>query len=136
MPESSFMETGMHIMTPEPISTAHFMYSYPTHQFVCMFIPLSSLGNGSVKNYRGKVYRSNNSRIVERAFFYVVHLVLKESRRLVFPRTSSFILYWFVHFKIHVKEQEASMKQLASRALLSKVVAFNEIIIFLLFLVG
>jgi hypothetical protein len=28
------------------------------------------------------------------------------------------------------------MKQLASRALLSKVVAFNEIIIFLLFLVG
>jgi hypothetical protein len=37
---------------------------------------------------------------------------------------------------LNVKEQETSLKQLASRALLSEVVAFNEIIIFILFLVG
>jgi hypothetical protein len=37
MPEPIFMEFGMYIMAPEPISTAYFVN--PSRQFICMFIP-------------------------------------------------------------------------------------------------
>jgi hypothetical protein len=70
-------------MAPEPIPTA-----YPSHQCVCMCIPLSELGNGSVKCYRGNEYTPNNRRIVGRVVFYAVCVVSKESRRLVLRKTS------------------------------------------------
>jgi hypothetical protein len=47
MPELIFMKLGMYIMTPEPISKAYLMN--PISLCVCMCIPLSLLGNGSVE---------------------------------------------------------------------------------------
>jgi hypothetical protein len=54
--------------------------------WVCQGIPLSLLGNGSVKTLWRK------RRIVGGVVFYVVHVVSKESRRLVHERTSCYIL--------------------------------------------
>jgi hypothetical protein len=48
MTEPTFMRLGMYIMTPEPISTAYFLSLY--------VYPLSLLGNGLVKSYRGNKY--------------------------------------------------------------------------------
>jgi hypothetical protein len=45
MPEPIFMKLGTYITAPEPISKASL--KNPSHHFVC--IPLSLLGNGSVK---------------------------------------------------------------------------------------
>jgi hypothetical protein len=46
------MELGMHVIASEPISTVYFID--PSHQPVCLYvIPLSLLGNGSVKLHRG-----------------------------------------------------------------------------------
>jgi hypothetical protein len=55
-----------------------------------MCIPLSSLGNGSVKKkrYRDHEYTRNNGKIVGSVVLYAVRVVSKESRRLVLPRTS------------------------------------------------
>jgi hypothetical protein len=55
-----------------------------------MRIPLSLLGNGSVKSYRGNEYTRN--RIVGRVVSYVVRVVSKESRRLVLRRTSRLVM--------------------------------------------
>jgi hypothetical protein len=39
---------GMYVVTPEPITTTHFIN--PSHQSVCLYVySLSLLGNGSVK---------------------------------------------------------------------------------------
>jgi hypothetical protein len=58
-----------------------------------MCIPLSLLGNGSVKKkrYRGNEYTSNNRRIVGPVVFYDVRVLSKESRRIVLSRTSCYI---------------------------------------------
>jgi hypothetical protein len=124
MPEPVYIEVGMHIMAPEPISTAFSIN--PSHQSVCLCvarlsllsnssphafplrvhetknwwtrrflcsscrikgesvalcIPLSLLGNGSVKSL------PRQRRIVD-VVFYAVHSVLKENRWLVPPKTS------------------------------------------------
>jgi hypothetical protein len=36
MAEPVFMELGMYIMAPEPISTAYFIN--PSHQYVCLYV--------------------------------------------------------------------------------------------------
>jgi hypothetical protein len=52
---------------------------------VCMCIPLSLLGNGSAKIYRGNEYIRNSRRTVRRLVYYAVRFVTKESRRLILP---------------------------------------------------
>jgi hypothetical protein len=42
------------------------------------------------KLYRGKEYTSKNRRIVGRVVLYAVHVVSKERRGLVLPRSSSY----------------------------------------------
>jgi hypothetical protein len=52
---------------------------------------LSFLDNSSVKHYRGNEYRRDDWRIIRRVVFFAVHIVSKESRQLVLPRTLSII---------------------------------------------
>jgi hypothetical protein len=49
--EPIFIKLGMYIMASQPISTAYFIN--PSHQSVCICIPLSLLSNSSAKRYRG-----------------------------------------------------------------------------------
>jgi hypothetical protein len=61
---------------------------------VCMYIwyPTTVAGQRLGKKcYRGNEYTRNNRRLVRRVVFYAVHVVSKESRRLVLPRTSCLI---------------------------------------------
>jgi hypothetical protein len=80
----------MHIMAPEPISTAYFMN--PSHQFVCTFISHAfarqRLGN---KSYRGKEYTRNNRRIVE-------GVVYVRSRRIKGKYVGVLISLWLFLF--------------------------------------
>jgi hypothetical protein len=62
MHELIFMKLGMYIMTPEPISTAHFIN--PSHQSMC--ISLSLLGKGSVNTFPLNEYTLYNRKIVGR----------------------------------------------------------------------
>lgn len=48
---------------------------------MCLYPPLTLLGNGSVKVYCGKEHKSKNWRIFGRVFFYAV---TKKSGRLIF----------------------------------------------------
>jgi hypothetical protein len=76
MPDSIFMQLGMYIMAPEPISTAYFIN--PSHEFLYMW--------NSVKRCRGNEYTFNKT-IVGSVVFYAVRVVSMESRRLVLPAT-------------------------------------------------
>jgi hypothetical protein len=59
--------------------------------WVCLCIPVSLLGKESVKMFLLQ------RRIFGDVFFYEVRVVIKESRRLVLPRTSClFVLYWIL----------------------------------------
>jgi hypothetical protein len=60
----------------------------PVSLCVCMWIPLSLLLNLSVKTLPRQQNTCNNGRIAGRFVFNAVHVVSKESRRLVPPRTS------------------------------------------------
>jgi hypothetical protein len=115
MPEPIFIKLGMYIMAPEPISTPYF--KNPRFSLcVCMCIPLSLLGKGSVNTFpRQEIHEtieerldacvcvwiplsllSNNSvkkfprqrRIVGGVVFYAVLVASKESGRSVLPITS------------------------------------------------
>jgi hypothetical protein len=67
------MKFGMYIMPLDPITN-------PYQQSVClMSIPLSRLGNGSVKLHFGIEYTRNNERIIGRVVFFAVHVVSEES---------------------------------------------------------
>jgi hypothetical protein len=84
MSEPMCMKLGMHIMTPDPISTAYFIN--PSHQSVCLYpliITKQRLG--------GKVTAARNTRENRRTFrcifFYAVCVISKEIRLLVLPRT-------------------------------------------------
>jgi hypothetical protein len=57
-----------------------------------MPVPLSLLGNGSVKRYRCNEY-PRNKRIVGGVVFYAVRVVSKESNRLFLPRTFCVIYF-------------------------------------------
>jgi hypothetical protein len=65
--------------TPAPISLC-----------ICIYIPFSLLGNGSVKSYLGNEYTRNNERIFGRVFSHEAHVEWKGSRRLVLPRIYCF----------------------------------------------
>jgi hypothetical protein len=55
--------------------------------WVCLCIPLSLLGNNSVKTF------PRQRRVVEGVVFYAVRVVSKESRQLVIRRTFYLFLY-------------------------------------------
>jgi hypothetical protein len=91
MPEPIFMKLGMYIMALEPISTTYFIN--PSHQSVSVIcIPLSLLGNGSVKNVTAATNTRNNRRTADHVVFCAFRIVSKENRRLVLPITSCFII--------------------------------------------
>jgi hypothetical protein len=90
IPEPIFMKLGTYIMAAEPISTAYFINS--SHQPVSVCVSRILLGNGSAKKRNGgNEYTRNNRRIVGRVVFSAVHVVSKESRRLILPRTFCFL---------------------------------------------
>jgi hypothetical protein len=71
MPEPIFMKRGMYNMAPDPISMTYFIN--PSNHFVSVYVyPLSLLGNGSVKIYRGNKHTCNNRRIFGSVVFYTV----------------------------------------------------------------
>jgi hypothetical protein len=74
-------------MTLRMYTTAHLsgVLHNPSHH-LCLYIPLSLLGKGSVKCNRDNEY-TLNKRIVRGVVFYAVHVVSKERRRLGLPRT-------------------------------------------------
>jgi hypothetical protein len=72
------------LASPHPQETKKKAYAIT---ILCLCIPLSLLGDASVKRYRCKEYKRNNIRNVGDLVFYAVGAVSKESRRLVLPRT-------------------------------------------------
>jgi hypothetical protein len=79
------MELSTYIIAPEPISTAQFINPFYYSGFIC--VSPSLVGNGSAKTLLRQQIRNSRS-IVGRIVFYAVYVVSKESRRLVFPKTS------------------------------------------------
>jgi hypothetical protein len=88
MPEPIFMKLGMYIILPNPIWTAYFIN--PFHQCVCVSVflsPLSLLCNGSLNTFlRQRIHAPIEDKLD--AFFYVVRVVSKDSKRLVLFRIS------------------------------------------------
>jgi hypothetical protein len=80
MTESIFMKLGMCIMTPEPISTAYFIY--PSHQYV--YSP-TVVRQRLVKNVIASTNTLNSWRIVGRVVFYAVHIVSRKVGYQFFP---------------------------------------------------
>jgi hypothetical protein len=80
-PQSIFehLKLGMYIMLPEPILTAYFIN--PSHRSVCLYLLCKNVPAAT---------NTHNRRIAWRVVFYAVHVVWKESRRLVLPRTSCY----------------------------------------------
>jgi hypothetical protein len=65
-------------MAAEPISTEYFIN--PSHQSVFVCIPLSLLGNGSVKNVTAATSTYTTTiRIVGRVVFYAIRVASKEN---------------------------------------------------------
>jgi hypothetical protein len=64
--------------------------------WVCLCIPLSLLGNISVKKF------PRQRRIVRGVVLYAVRVVSKESRRLVLPRTSCMYIMCHLYFEFEV----------------------------------
>jgi hypothetical protein len=88
MPEPIFMKLGTYIMAPKPISVAYFIISF--HRSVCIWIPLSLLGNGSVKTLpRQRIHMQQS--IVGGVVLYAVRVVSTKSRWLVLPRSYCFL---------------------------------------------
>jgi hypothetical protein len=88
MPEPNLMKPGIlvHIMAPEPISTAYFINL--SHQFVCSYVHahLAARQQPDKKVTAGTNTRNNRS-IVGRVIFYAVRVVSKKTRKLILPRT-------------------------------------------------
>jgi hypothetical protein len=76
-------------MAPEPISTAY--SKNPTSQSMCLYLYLSLLGNGSLKNLTAT---TNTHATIEEflgaSISYSVRVVSNERRRSVLARTSYF----------------------------------------------
>jgi hypothetical protein len=76
----------MYITAPEPTSTPYFMNSF--HQFLCLRLYVARqrirINVIAATNTHAKVKELLDSWF----FFYAAHVVSKESRRLVLPRTS------------------------------------------------
>jgi hypothetical protein len=88
MPEPVFMKLGMYTMAPESTSTAHFIN--PSHQSVCLYVytPIVARQRMGINVTGATNTQANSRRIVRRVLFYAFHVVSKESRLLVLPRTS------------------------------------------------
>jgi hypothetical protein len=92
MAEPVFMQLGMYIMAPEPISTAYFIN--PCHQSVCLYVYLFIVARQRLgKNVSAATNtRRYNRRIVGRVVFCADRVLSKESRRLVLPRTYCYFI--------------------------------------------
>jgi hypothetical protein len=75
MPEPVFMKLGMYIMATESISMSYFIN--PSLQSVCLYIPLSMLGNGSVNTLPRQ--RIHKTKIFWTLVFSAVRAMSKES---------------------------------------------------------
>jgi hypothetical protein len=73
----------------------------PSHQSLCLYVysPLLLLENGLVNTF------IRQRRIVGGRVFYAVRVVSKESMRLVFPRTSCCILFYFQITRVDKKQR-------------------------------
>jgi hypothetical protein len=114
MPEPIFMKLWVHIMAPEPISTAYLIN--PSHQSVCLSCAsLLLLGKGPVKfilpfvarqrlgkhvpaatnirKNRKIVGHSRDNEEMLEASFSMWSVSCQESRRLILPRTSCYNLH-------------------------------------------
>jgi hypothetical protein len=89
------MKLGMHIMICEPISTACIINS--SHQFGHMCIPLSLLGDGSVKKLPWQRIHTQKLKNWWRRRSPSVRDLSKESRWLVLPRTSCLLSVRSLH---------------------------------------
>jgi hypothetical protein len=99
---TNLYETWYVTMAPETISAAYFIN--PSHQSMCLYVyPLSLLGNGSVKLYRGKEYTCRNRSIVGLIFCAV--RVVSDLRRLVLPTTSCLFLVLFSYHVCKIRMQ-------------------------------
>jgi hypothetical protein len=91
MLEPIFINLGMYIMAPKPISTAYFIN--PSHQSMCLYVYPSMIVRQRLgKNFTAATNARNNSIIVGRVVLYAVRVVSKESRWLFLPRTSCFFI--------------------------------------------
>jgi hypothetical protein len=79
------METNLGKLKQETKAGAS-QQMHPSHQSVCMYTPNENITAANE-------YARNNRRIVGRAVFYAFRIISKESRQLVLPRASSFILF-------------------------------------------
>jgi hypothetical protein len=96
MTEPNFMELGMYIMKPGPISTTY--YINPSHQSVCLYVyPIIAMQRLGKNVIAGNEYTRNNRRIVGSVVFYAVRVMSKKLMRLVLPRTSCFYLSTALH---------------------------------------
>jgi hypothetical protein len=88
MPEPTVMRLGMYVTAPELINGI--LHKSIPSVCVCTCIPLSLLGNGSVKTLpRQRIH----TRELKNWILYAVHVVSKtRSRQLVLPRISC--LFW------------------------------------------
>jgi hypothetical protein len=86
-PEPICMKLGIYIMAPEPISTAYLLN--PSCQSVCLYVyPFIVARQRLGGNVTAATNTRSNRRIVGRVVFSAVHVVWRESRRLLLPITS------------------------------------------------
>jgi hypothetical protein len=64
MPAPNFMQLGVYVLEPEPISAKYFIK--PSYLSVCiMCISLSLLGNGSINSYHGNEYQATTKGLLD-----------------------------------------------------------------------
>jgi hypothetical protein len=85
---TNLYQTWYVIKELEPISTAYFIN--PFHESLCLYMcpPIVAMQRLS-KHVTAATTTRNKVIVVGGSFFYEVHVVSKESRRLVLPLTSS-----------------------------------------------
>jgi hypothetical protein len=80
----------MYIMVPEPILTVYFIN--PSPHSVCLYVsPIIVASQRLGRHVPAAENTSNSGRTVGRVIFSEISIVLKESRRLLLPRTSFYI---------------------------------------------
>jgi hypothetical protein len=90
--EPTFIKFGMYKSWHLSPSQRHTSY---IPNIVCVSICASHyrcLATARYKRHHGSIYTRNNRRIAGQVVFYAIRVLPKESRRLVLPRTSCFVL--------------------------------------------
>jgi hypothetical protein len=77
MPEPIFMELGMYITAPEPISTAHFIN--PSRLYVCLYVYPPIVARQRLSRHVPMAGNTYNNRTVGRDVFCAVSVSPKES---------------------------------------------------------